>query len=410
MAHLAHYDLGNAKRVLQETLREYGEELEHYKNEVDKLRLQYDRNLMGNNSSTDVIDKIEKRVKEIMGDRPVQSNTQVMGSWKISYPKSECELKPVVDENGDQVYTKRFEYDANGKPKLDKDGNKMYKVVPKMYWWPKDMDRYRQWEEAVTSFVKDRYKPENVVNADEHLSEYCPHVTYNIVPEAISRKSGKVTVSAASCFTRSELKMFQVDLQTHMVNTFGPEASKWILNGDTLGIDDLDDYKIAMDAINDANEMLKAQLEESLKDRTEILEDDYNNKLKDVKNLEKQYKDTIAKYDQLNTKLEENITKVDSILTELCNAQTDIMETQSEIRQMLKQVKDLKAQEDKVLNSMKSVPEWRKDIQKTKQEVIDNAEDMVNTDYDKKYKDTISMANALIGGCTQPSKDEQNTF
>lgn len=207
---MASADSYNSKE-LRDVLKEHTRELKKYKNYVDLSRSKYNWQY----GSTESVDKtilgISARCNDIMQGKKMPDNTNVISEWVVTYPFTECYQteKPTgeKDENGNDI---------------------MHTVNI-----PKDMKHCRLFFDTVYKFVQDRYGEENVIAGYVHMDETTPQLHMITVPEAISRKTGKKTVSSASLLTRSELKKFHQDLQKKMNEVFG--KNDYILNGRTKG-------------------------------------------------------------------------------------------------------------------------------------------------------------------------------
>ena len=76
--------------------------------------------------------------------------------------------------------------------------------------------------------MKRRYGADNVIAGYVHMDETTPQIHVCVVPEAISRKTGRRTVSSASLLTRAELRNFHQDLKKEMLKVFGKDAEDYI--------------------------------------------------------------------------------------------------------------------------------------------------------------------------------------
>lgn len=209
-----------SKAALKKFIAEHERELKKYKNEIDNSRsfLNYTFSL-GDDFKTDkmsVYNRAVDRVKEIMGDRKIPSNTNYLSEWILTYPESLCET--VKSDTG------------------------------KTYHKPKDPKQCEKFFELACNMLIDRYGVDNYLGAWVHMDESTPHMHFSFVPEATSRKTGKKTVSSASLLTPLELSGqtrkdkdgnvksgVQYDMQQLMIAEFGDEARDWILNGRTQG-------------------------------------------------------------------------------------------------------------------------------------------------------------------------------
>ena len=217
MGRLASY----SKKSIVRVLKEHERSLTFYKNEVDQNRMHLNYTFgAGSKSAEDVLQLIENRCKAIMGDRRIQDQTNLMSDWVFTYPKSLCEKK---------------KYDTGEVSK--KTGEPIYKT----YYSPKDPEHCKKWMTTIYEFCQQRYGAENVIAGYVHMDETTPHIDINLVPEAVSRKTGKQTVSSASLFTRTELRKCQQELEACMEKEFNHKGM--ILNGRTAGNYTIDELK-----------------------------------------------------------------------------------------------------------------------------------------------------------------------
>lgn len=204
MAHLELYKKRDFHKVIREAYRLYDDPTK-YKNDVDLSRSHLDRSMEypemkfipgrvseGLEGSRQALDD---RCNAVMQGRRMQSQTKVVGSWVITAPEE-------IRDNADMV--SRF-------------FNTTY------------------------AFIKDRYGAENVLDGVIHYDETSPHMTIYVVPACESRKTGKMTVSAASMFTRIDLKGFHNDLEAVMTKELG--IPHLVLNGRTKGDYTLEELK-----------------------------------------------------------------------------------------------------------------------------------------------------------------------
>ena len=199
MAHLESYTKKDVKKVI----KEHGREADTYKNWVDPQRTHL--NWTYQDMKADEVNlAINSRCMDITNGKKLQEQTNVMCEWCITYPFTECIKK---------------ECEIDGKTRH--------------YHEPKEWEHCRMFFDEVYDFVRERYGSENVICAYVHMDETTPQMHIDFVPETISRKSGKKTVSSASLATRKELKMFHRDLQERMNAVFG--KNDYILNGRTKG-------------------------------------------------------------------------------------------------------------------------------------------------------------------------------
>lgn len=176
MAHIDKFSRQDLRRVLKETYREY-DDPDKYENEVDPSRTHLNYS-MRFKSSYEFMKALDDRVADLinntMGGKAPKLEPKYV-SWVMTAPK--C-------LHGDDAKLKLF-------------FTEFYK------------------------FCQERYGKDNVIDGVVHMDETSPHMTVYIVPECISRKSGKPTISAATRFQRNELRMFHSDFDKVCEKLFG---------------------------------------------------------------------------------------------------------------------------------------------------------------------------------------------
>lgn len=176
MAHLEKYSRQDLKRVARETYRELDQD--KYQNYVDPTRTDQNYSMRGFKTSAQFMRALDDRTDEIvetrMDGKPTQKPPKY-ASWVITCPEQ------LID---DQAKTKRF-------------------------------------FQLFFEFTCERYGAENIIDMVVHLDESTPHATCYVVPECVSRKSGKWTISVATKFQRQELQTFHSDFDKVCEKEFG---------------------------------------------------------------------------------------------------------------------------------------------------------------------------------------------
>ena len=154
--------------VLREAYRELKEG--QYRNNVDANRS--DKNyVIGCQDRKDLVKKMDERCNEIMNGK-VNKKSKPLFSWAVTYPVH-C---PEIDE--------------------------------------------KAFFRAVNDFMVETYGEDNVMAVCVHMDEKTPHAHCFIVPEAISRKTGKRTVSVASLLDKEHLSVFHEKMDDFMYDRF----------------------------------------------------------------------------------------------------------------------------------------------------------------------------------------------
>jgi len=160
-------------------------------------------------------------------------------------------------------------------------------------------DSQKQFFEQSYEFLSDRYGKENVLSAMVHNDETTPHMHFSFVPVTFDGKKQHNKVSAKEVLTRHDLKTFHLALDKHLKEKIPEIYQGGVLNGETIGVDDIRILKEKTALIEQKNSELTAknkQLEHKLK-QVNALEGKISNVF-DTKNkldnLEKQFKRTIT--------------------------------------------------------------------------------------------------------------------
>ena len=199
MAKTEHY----RKSKLRKVVNEHDRRLTKYKNDVDLSRshLNY---TYGVSDADECMQAVNRRVNEIMNGQYVQTQASVACEWLVTCPK---EL----------------------------------------------VGRDREFFDMVWDFCKDRYGEDNMISGYVHMDEVTPHMHMIFVPEAISKKTGRKTVSSASLMTKRECSRFHDDLDKRCEQVFG--QAHLIRNGKTVG------DKMSVSDLKDMQSVIKAQYE-----------------------------------------------------------------------------------------------------------------------------------------------------
>ncbi len=200
------------KQALKKLIHEHDRTAKNYKNNVDLKRSHFNYSLgINGRSSNECYDSVMNRCKEIMQDKTMQTQTNVVSEWIITFPAELCHEE---------------QYDTG---KISKTGKQIIRTYNK----PNDIELCKRFFNEVYDFTAKRYGTDNMLGGYVHMDETTPQIHIDFVPEAISRKTGNRTVSSASLLSRSELRNYHKDLAKHMVDVFGKDAKNWILNGRT---------------------------------------------------------------------------------------------------------------------------------------------------------------------------------
>lgn len=138
------------------------------------------------------------------------------------------------------------------------------KVLGQWVWtMPKDLDpQYQeQFFQEIYNHFADKHGAENICYATVHLDEQSPHMHLGIIPIVKVdkvRTDGKTEkVCAKDVFNREYLQHAHADLEAYLEDKLGVEVN--ILNGQTLGVDGIRNFKAAKDLAKQIP-MLQAQV------------------------------------------------------------------------------------------------------------------------------------------------------
>lgn len=109
-------------------------------------------------------------------------------------------------------------------------------------------------------FLSKRYGRENVVSGMVHNDETTPHLHFVFVPVVFDEKKKREKVSAKLVLDRKELQKFHPDLDNYLKKRIPNIYQEGILNGKTIGIDDMKVLKEKSAEIVQAKETLDLEL------------------------------------------------------------------------------------------------------------------------------------------------------
>lgn len=105
-------------------------------------------------------------------------------------------------------------------------------------------EHQRKFFEKTNDFLTDRYGGEkNVVSANVHNDETTAHMHFAFIPVVWDEKKKREKVSAKIVINRSELKAFHKDLDNHLKDKIPEIYQEGVLNGKTIGLDDIHSIK-----------------------------------------------------------------------------------------------------------------------------------------------------------------------
>lgn len=105
-------------------------------------------------------------------------------------------------------------------------------------------EHQRKFFEETYEFLADRYGgKQNVISANVHNDETTPHMHFAFVPVVWDEKKEREKVSAKEVINRNELKAFHQDLDTDLKTKIPEIYREGILNGKTIGLEDIQTIK-----------------------------------------------------------------------------------------------------------------------------------------------------------------------
>lgn len=168
MARMEKFGRTDLVPVLREAYRDLKEG--QYKNYVDLDRSSQNY-VIGCQSRKELVKKMDARCEEIMGGK-INKQSKPLFSWVVHYPEDH--------------------------PEID----------------------LKAFFSSINDFMIKEYGKDNVMAVCVHMDETRPHAHCFIVPEAISRKSGKRTVSVGSLLQQEHLKEFHGKLDDFLYERF----------------------------------------------------------------------------------------------------------------------------------------------------------------------------------------------
>lgn len=122
------------------------------------------------------------------------------------------------------------------------------KVVGAWVWTvPKDLapEYHKDFFQGVYDYYAEKHGTENIAYAQVHLDETTPHLHIGIIPTVYDKKKERYKVCAKEVFTKEYMQHAHTDLQLYLEERLGVEVN--LLNGESLGIDGIKDFKAAKD-------------------------------------------------------------------------------------------------------------------------------------------------------------------
>lgn len=117
-------------------------------------------------------------------------------------------------------------------------------------------------------FLEKRYGGvKNVVSSEVHMDESTPHLHFAFVPVVFDEKKQRNKVSAKEVLNKLDLKSFHTDLDTYLRKEIPSIYETGILNGQTLGLDSVEQIKLHDKVIKNAKKEAHSILLDAKKEK-----------------------------------------------------------------------------------------------------------------------------------------------
>ena len=327
MANMLKVSRDEVTPVLREAFRDLKDE--QYKNDVDPSRSDLNYTI-GCRSRKELASKMQARCEEIMEGKKLNKTAKPLFSWVVTYPVRH----PEIDE--------------------------------------------KAFFEAVNDFMVETYGEDNVMAVCVHMDERTPHAHCFVVPEAISRKNGKRTVSVASLLDKAHLQSFHGKMDDFMYERFGVH--------NTVSLDEHERVDDNLPMLEHKKRMLTRecqQLEKKHSDLTEDLEHIEICKKRGVDELlaiqegNRALKEENELLGTLNRKLEVSVNELEekrkseqSELSRILVAQAQetnrLKQLEASVERLFKQLQDAYKKVDAFLDK---IPKWGRRAKALREEI-----------------------------------------
>lgn len=160
---------------------------------------------------------------------------------------------------------------------------------------PKDLPEefHKEFFQGITDYYREKHGEENICYARVHLDETTPHMHLGIIPVVLDQKKNRYKCCAKEVFTRDYMQHAHSDLQEYLEQRLGREVN--LLNGASLGVDSISDFKKAKELTKEVAELSKTAelLREEVQQQQEILEV-LNQEIKEKQSILNKLKETIS--------------------------------------------------------------------------------------------------------------------
>lgn len=264
------------------------------------------------------------------------------------------------------------------------------KVLGQWVWtMPKDLDpQYQErFFEEIYRYNADKFGAENICYATVHLDEQTPHMHLGIIPVVKvnkARTDGKTEkLCAKDVFNREYLTHAHADLEKHLEKALGVEVN--LLNGASLGIDGIRNFKAAKD--------LAKQVPE-LENTLENLQHEVWNKELQVVQLDQEIeykKEQIVELDKTIAEKKGEVDALEGQILERRGILTKLKEKVEEVKEMVSEIKEKFTGHPNMFQMFYHWLQGGKEDKEEREEVVQDY-----TDYLDKYDLTIEDTNRSV--------------
>lgn len=297
MANLKKWKRKQMPAIVKEATRQ----LSSYKNKVDPSRSHLNYTLVGGEDYKSIAQSVDRRIRDVMGPKiraQTKANMRPLGTWAITLPR---ELKGLPEEE------------------------------------------QRRFFEVCTDFVKNRYGEDNVAYAIVHNDETTPHIHIGVIPVCVSRKTGKLTVSAASMFDAKDMETYHDDLDAVIAQEFG--QSGLMKNGRTKGnytVDEMNERDRIKAELDEREQgvkvqVLTAQKRERMATVREKVADDKSRKAEQAKEEVKAREESV---NQRKRELSEHVIRVNNYVAQVKAKEKELKEKEEYLKEKEEQLKE----------------------------------------------------------------------
>lgn len=341
MARVDPFKRNDVRKLAKEVTREL--KTAKYKNDVDLTRSHLNYSLMGETTAEGIAKFVNDKIKEVVPD----ATKQMLGN-----------MRPLC------VAVAHLPVELEDRSEEDK----------------------RRFFEKTLEFFKDRYGDgSNIAYAIVHRDENREHIHIGFVPVAISRKTGKQTVSAASLVDRKDLQSLHPDYDAFIAKEFGMVGL--VHNGRTEGDYKLDEYKARKD------DKRALQKRERMANVREKVADDKSRKAEQAKEEAKAREDAT---NQMVREFNEHVARVNEFVRQTRTKEEELKKKEAYLEEKEERLKEKEAQ----------LQEKEIDLER-RETLLERAQSVLNDIANKTRRFRDDFVNALRGALNRKSEDDR---